>query len=113
MSELVVDEALHWLDTRDAAKPFVTCLWFSEPHTPVIAAEEFQARYRNADALEAAKAMGYGGDQVKRKPNWNKLLLYYGCVTLLDHHIGRLLQYMDDQGLADHAVYQGSGPWSL
>ena len=61
MSEIVVDEAIQWLEQRDKTKPFFTCLWFSEPHTPVVAAEEFQARYRNAAALNAAKAMGYGG----------------------------------------------------
>ena len=104
MSEIVVDEAMRWIEKRDKTTPFFTCLWFSEPHTPVIAAEEFQARYRNSAAMEAAKAMGYGGEQVKRNPKWNKLPLYYGCVTMLDHHIGRLLKYLDEKGLAENTI---------
>ena len=30
MSELVVDEAMDWLDKRDRNTPFFTCLWFLE-----------------------------------------------------------------------------------
>ena len=82
----------------------LTCLWFSEPHTPVVAAEEFQALYRNAAALNAAKATSYGGDQVKRNPKWDKLPLYYGCVTMLDHHIGRLLTYLDNRDLSENTI---------
>ncbi|MEM8671752.1 MAG: sulfatase-like hydrolase/transferase [Planctomycetota bacterium] len=104
MSELVIDEALDWLESREENTPFFTCLWFSEPHTPVIAADEFQALYRNTDSIAAAKTMGFGGPQVKRKPVWDKLPLYYGCVTMLDHHIGRLMKYLDDNGLAENTI---------
>ncbi|MFP6675428.1 MAG: sulfatase-like hydrolase/transferase [Pirellulaceae bacterium] len=104
MSEIVVDETIQWIEQRDETKPFFTCLWFSEPHTPVVAAEEFKALYRNTEALNAARATNYGGDQVKRKPAWGKLPLYYGCVTMLDHHIGRLLKFLDDRGLTENTI---------
>lgn len=104
MSEIVVDETMTWLDRRDKSKPFFTCLWFSEPHTPVLAADEFQQPYRNEKTLAAAKATKYGGKQVKRKPNYSKLALYYGCVTMLDHHIGRLLKYLDKNGLSENTI---------
>lgn len=104
MSEIVVDEAMGWLDGRDQTKPFFTCLWFSEPHTPVVAAEEFQALYRNEATLATAKATPYGGAQVTRKPDWDKLALYYGCVTMLDYHIGRLLTYLDEKGLSENTI---------
>ncbi len=104
MSEIVVDETIQWLEKRDDGKPFFTCLWFSEPHTPVLAAEEFQSLYRNEKALAAAKATSYGGEQVRRKPAWGKLPLYYGCVTMLDHHIGRLLQFLDDHELSENTI---------
>ncbi|MEO2014298.1 MAG: sulfatase-like hydrolase/transferase [Fuerstiella sp.] len=104
MSEIVVDETIQWLDQRDQTKPFFTCLWFSEPHTPVVAAEEFQALYKNEAALKAAQATNYGGEQVKRNPKWDKLPLYYGCVTMLDHHIGRLLTFLDDRDLSDNTI---------
>ncbi|MEM0927366.1 MAG: sulfatase-like hydrolase/transferase, partial [Planctomycetota bacterium] len=104
MSEIVVNETLSWLEQRDKSQPFFTCLWFSEPHTPVLAAEEFQARYRKPETIELAKAMGYGGPQVKRNPKWNQLPLYYGCVTMLDHHIGRLLTYLETHDLDQETI---------
>jgi arylsulfatase A len=104
MSEIVVDEAIQWIGKRDTSNPFFTCLWFSEPHTPVLAAEEFQQLYRTQEALAAAKATPYGGEQVRRNPKWDKLPLYYGCVTMLDHHIGRLLKFLDKVGLAENTI---------
>lgn len=104
MSELVVDETIRWLEARDQTSPFFTCLWFSEPHTPVVAAEEFQALYRGNEALDIAKQVLYGGKQVRRNPKWEQLPRYYGCVTMLDYHIGRLLSYLDAQGLSDNTI---------
>ncbi|MGB0582809.1 MAG: sulfatase-like hydrolase/transferase, partial [Limisphaerales bacterium] len=46
MSEIVVDEAMDFIGKRDKSKPFMTMLWFSEPHTPVVAAEEFKQPYQ-------------------------------------------------------------------
>jgi len=104
MSEIVVNEAIQWLGQRDKNVPFFTCLWFSEPHTPVLAAEEFQERYRNENAKKAAEEMGYGGEQVRRNPKWDQLPLYYGCVTMLDHHVGRLMTWLDEQGLSENTI---------
>jgi arylsulfatase A len=104
MSELVVDEAIDFLDGRDTSKPFMTMLWFSEPHTPVVAAAEFVEPYRDASIAESAKAIKYGGPQVIRKPAEEKRATYYGCVSMLDHHIGRLLAYLKDKGLADNTL---------
>ncbi len=99
MSELVVNEAMGWLDQRSDEQPFFACLWFSEPHTPVLAADEFRALYPEdvvAPHLDAlAKS---GGPQVLRKRLENPDL-YFGCVSMLDHHIGRLLAYLKKKDL--------------
>lgn len=104
MSEIVVDEAIDFLGKRDKSKPFMTMLWFSEPHTPVVAAEEFKQPYRNPETLEAAKSIRYGGPQVIRKPKESNRAAYYGCVTMLDHHIGRLLKYLKREGLDENTL---------
>ena len=75
--------------------PFLTMLWFSEPHTPVVAAEEFIEPYHNEETRKAAQSIKYGGPQVKRKPDEKKRATYYGIVTMLDHHIGRLLTHLE------------------
>lgn len=105
MSELVVNETIDWLEQRDNDQPFFTCLWFSEPHTPVLAAEEFRALYPseqiNSHVRELATS---GGPQVKRREKIQDPDLYFGCVSMLDHHIGRLLDYLDQQGIADNTI---------
>jgi arylsulfatase A len=104
MSEIVVDEAIDFIKNRDASRPFFTCLWFSEPHTPVLAADEFQALYRNDRVFEYAKNNTYGGPQVRHNPKTENIPLYYGCVTMLDHHIGRLMKFLDEAGLDDNTI---------
>ncbi|MEM9478666.1 MAG: sulfatase-like hydrolase/transferase [Verrucomicrobiota bacterium] len=104
MSEIVIDEAIEFISKRDKTKPFHTMLWFSEPHTPVVAAEEFIEPYRNEQTRKAAQSIQYGGPQVKRKPDEKHRATYYGIVTMLDHHIGRLLTYLKDNGLEENTL---------
>lgn len=104
MSELVVDEAMNWLDKRDRNTPFFTCLWFSEPHTPVMAADEFRELYPDNEIAPHVKALATsGGPQVIRK-RLKDPDVYFGCVTMLDHHIGRLLAYLDENGLTENTI---------
>ncbi len=104
MSEVVVNEAISWLDKRDTSKPFITMLWFSEPHVPVLAADEFQVIYDNKESRAAAATLKFGGPQVKRRVEPDKMKLYFGCITMLDHHIGRLMTYLGEKGLRDNTV---------
>lgn len=104
MSEVVVDEAIEYIDGRDKSRPFLAMLWFSEPHVPVVAAEEFIAPYRNQETREKAKSIRYGGPGVIRKPKEENRATYYGCVTMLDHNIGRLLDRLDELGLDDNTL---------
>lgn len=44
--ELVVDEAIQWLDEkRDPANPFFLNIWFHEPHAPIAAPDEIVKKY--------------------------------------------------------------------
>ena len=105
MSELVVDEAMDWIGKRDRSRPFFSCLWFSEPHVPVVAAEEFRNLYpadKIANHLDELRVSG--GPQVKRRSTLKDPDAYFGCVSMLDHHIGRLLEFLDDHQLADNTI---------
>lgn len=104
MAEIVVDETIDFIKQRDPEKPFMTVLWFSEPHTPVEAAPEFIEPYKTPDAIEAAKSIKRGGPQVKWGSKEGKGPTYYGCVSMLDHHIGRLLDHLDAEGLRENTV---------
>jgi len=105
MSEIVVNEAMTWLDERDADQPFLAFLWFSEPHTPVIAADEFRALYPEDEiAPHLEKLAISGGPQVKRRDTLENPDAYFGCISMLDHHIGRLMDYLDANGLSENTI---------
>jgi len=104
MSEIVVNEAMEFISKRDRSKPFMTMLWFSEPHVPVVAAEEFIAPYRGEGIRKAAEGIKHGGPQVRHNPDEKHRATYYGIVSMLDHHIGRLLDHLDKAGLKDDTI---------
>jgi arylsulfatase A len=105
MSELVVDETMSWLDDRNENQPFYACLWFSEPHTPVLAADEFRALYpEEVTAPHLQYLANSGGPTVTRRPQLKDPDLYFGCISMLDHHIGRLLKYLEEKGLAENTL---------
>lgn len=106
MSEVVVGEAMEWLDNGwDRDGPFCAFLWFSEPHTPVVAADRFLEMYDNEEAGAAAKLLKFGGPGVVRnRAKESEKQRYFGCVTMLDHHIGRLLKKLDQMGVADDTL---------
>ena len=47
--QLVVDEAIRWLNDRDADQPFFLNVWFHEPHAPIAAPDELVATYGKAN----------------------------------------------------------------
>ncbi|MEX0321715.1 MAG: sulfatase [Puniceicoccaceae bacterium] len=105
MSEVVVNEAMDWLDRQSGDEPFFVCLWFSEPHTPVVAADEFRAMYPEEVVKPYLESLyTSGGPQVKRKKELVDPDRYFGCVTMLDHHIGRLLKYLEEKGLDENTL---------
>ncbi len=105
MSELVVDEAMNWIDDRNVDEPFFACLWFSEPHTPVLAADEFRSLYPTETVEPHLRTLATsGGPQVIRRQNLQNPDLYFGCISMLDHHIGRLLDYLDEKGLSENTL---------
>ncbi len=96
-SQIIVDEALNWLGTRDKSKPFLLMVWLHSPHETIATAEAFVDQYTKvATNTEQAE--------------------YFGNVTQLDQEIGRLLKSLDDGGLRDNTlVYFSSdnGPETL
>ena len=78
--QLVMDRALDWLGTvKDSGQPFYLNVWFNEPHVQLAAPEALTARH-----------------SYRQK--------YYGAIENMDLAIGRLLNYLDEQGLAENTI---------
>ncbi len=75
-SDLLVEEALAWLERMPADEPICLFVWFHSPHEPIATAAEYSAKYRD----------------VARSPEEAE---YFGNVTQLDAAIGRLLERLD------------------
>ena len=82
--QLVVDEALAWLDKkRDADAPFFINLWFNEPHAVIAAPDEIVSRY------------GALNDQAA---------IYNGTIDNTDRAIGRLVAKLEQFGELDNTI---------
>lgn len=78
--QLVVNEALSWLDTHNEKnKPFYINVWFNEPHEKLAAPEEFTSRH-------------------SLNPK------YYGAIENMDNAVGRLIDYLKANDLYDNTI---------
>ena len=78
-SELIVKEAINWLDTKwDRAKPFCLFVWFHAPHEPIATAPEFMKMYEG-----------------------KKGAIYYGNVSQMDQEFGRLTKTLAEMKLRE------------
>ncbi|MBO25975.1 MAG: hypothetical protein CMI33_05195 [Opitutales bacterium] len=82
--QLVVDEALSWLDEkRDDKEPFFLNLWFNEPHAIIAAPDEIVSQY------------GALNDQAA---------IYNGTIDNTDRAIGRLVAKLEKLGELDNTI---------
>ncbi len=82
--QIVVDEALTWLDEkRDADEPFFLNLWFNEPHAPIAAPDEIVSQYGDLNDQAA---------------------IYSGTIDNTDRAIGRLVARLKKLGELDNTI---------
>lgn len=96
-SQIIVDEAIHWIGEQDKSRPFLLMVWLHSPHEPVATSNRFAQQYSAVAKTE-------------QQAN------YFGNVTQLDHEVGRLVKVLDDSHLTENTfVYFSSdnGPETL
>ncbi len=90
-SSAIVDETIRFI-TAHKDKPFYVNAWMLIPHAPLNPPEEQMKPY---DFLTPVG---------KNFPFKSAAQIFYSSVTDMDKHIGRLLQALDDLGLADNTL---------
>ncbi|MGH7145102.1 MAG: sulfatase-like hydrolase/transferase [Planctomycetota bacterium] len=102
-----VDQCIEFIQHRDPTAPFFLWCSFGKPHPPFDPPEPYYSMYRGADLPDEVHsdwsrnaACPYNirfGREVRKQDQTSPQLrraareAYYGLVTQIDHHIGRLL----------------------
>ncbi len=140
ISELLTDYTLDWLDNRDKDKPFFAYLSHKAVHAEFYPAKEYEDKYAEADILKP-QSMKNIEQNYEGKPDWVREQRYsWHGVDYMYHHrpdhpqtldeiiteysetlmgvddsIGRVLDYLEKNGLAENTlvVYMGDNGFML
>ena len=90
-SEVIVDESIGFID-RNKESPFMLNVWLNDTHATLDPDEKQLEPYLEhiPEGLEGKHA---GANAI-----------YYAAATNADNHVGRLLDHLDDAGLADNTI---------
>ena len=103
-ADLYVDEAISWLEGQNAGKPFFLYLSMAEPHTSIENPPEYNQMYADFTTGEVV-AIPNGG----KIPPKSQLIPrgpgeYYANITYMDAQLGRMLDWLETNGLEDNTV---------
>ena len=132
-SEFLVDQMVEYLEGRDADKPFFAYLPFLAIHIPVQAPREYTDKYAGVyedgwdttriQRIKRAKALGLIPEDTAAPEvpdalrNWDdlspgeqahyerRMMVNAGMLDAMDHHIGRLIDYLKSTGAYENTVF--------
>jgi arylsulfatase A-like enzyme len=126
------DSVIKFLHERDSTKPFCAYVAFTAPHDPWVPPAEYADMYDPARMPLPPNYMAkvpfrapddfikLRDQQVLPYPRTESdvkrgLALYYGMISQLDHEVGRILDAVDQLGLADNTliIFAGDHGYSL
>jgi arylsulfatase A-like enzyme len=115
----IADQAVKFLHDREGSKPFFMYLGFSGPHDPRVAAPRWMALYERDAIPLPVNFQPYhpfnNGEMLVRDERlapWPRteavvrkhLHDYYGCISSIDHQIGRILAELRASGEFDNTL---------
>ena len=92
-TEKMVDAAIDFIQANKDT-PFYINLWTPVPHATLDTTDEQMAPYAGRAAMGVAKERGFS----------TPAQIYYGAVTDMDYHIGRLIRKIDEMGIANNTL---------
>ncbi|MFV0480237.1 MAG: arylsulfatase [Anaerorhabdus sp.] len=113
-----VDESINFLKTRDRTRPFFLMTSFVRPHAPFDPPKQYMDMYLNKDLtmpsvgswvdLSRNQENGYNTNSLDGC-NDQELIRqamagYYGCITHVDHQIGRLITALELENSYDNSI---------
>lgn len=96
------DVALQYLDQRDKTKPFSLFLSWNPPHPPYDQLPaDYQKHYENRELNFRPNVP----EELRKSEDFQKTFReYYGAIEGLDDQFGRIMEYLDREGLAGDTV---------
>ena len=122
LPDILTTDAIEFIK-KNQDGPFAVSLHYRAPHTPYgPVPEQDRAHYENVDP-EVPQLRGLDIEKLKRTT-----LAYYASISSVDRNIGRLLDALDEMGLAENTIViftsdhgynegrhhiktKGNGPW--
>ena len=104
---LLADEVSRYIRERDRERPFLVYMPFIAPHTPLDAPVELQDKYKNIETdLPLARSRQTDDtrliSKVMLQPSARPM--YAAVVDAMDQAIGRVLDTLDREGIADNTI---------
>lgn len=104
---LLADEVSRYIRERDRERPFLVYMPFIAPHTPLDAPVELQDKYKNIETdLPLARSRQTDDtrliSKVMLQPSARPM--YAAVVDAMDQAIGRVLDTLDQEGIADNTI---------
>jgi len=88
-SERIADATIRFIEAH-RTRPFFVNVWLHDPHSPLHPTDEMMAPYKEL------------------APRWGAhrgaMEVYYGVLTEMDRHIGRILSKLDETGLSGNTI---------
>ena len=111
VTDVITDDALEYLDSRAGCdQPFFLYVGYTAPHAPWLNnhPKEYTDLYRDCPFVSVPQLPRhpdsiYLTDEVAKDERAN-LIGYYAAVTAMDANIGRILQKLEDMGIAENTL---------
>lgn len=131
MTDILTDYAIDWLENkRDPEKPFSMCLWHKAVHEPYSPPDRYKGTFRSEKLPEPP--YGTASETFRGKPEWQRIkalgsrgkeyepvdvlpekewdpknpryISLLECLLAVDESTGRMLEYLEENGLLDNTV---------
>lgn len=101
LPDLLVDDALAFIKQQERARPFLAAIHFRAPHTPYAPVpEEDSAPFADLDpTIPDPPGLTLPAERTRQLTR-----AYYGSIHSVDRNVGRLLDALDELGIADETI---------
>lgn len=116
----LAERSIAFLEKRDRSRPFFLMTSYIKPHPPFENPVPWNKLYRTSDMPDAfvpensddlicyinryQNVYKYRSQGTDRNLVRTMRAAYYGCVSFIDHTLGKLIRYLDDCGLSEETM---------